>query len=631
MLHFMRRFATSWGGKILGAALIVALAAFGVPGILATLDANSIARVGDEDITANDFMRLYQQNLNAFAQQTGQLPTNEQAIQMGIPTQVLSQLTTRAAINQFAVRNGVGVSEPKLVELVRADPTFFGVLGSFDRSIYEQVIRSEGLTSEQYFETQRKAARRQQIAIGLFGGSQISKTSGELLNRFRNDLRTIDYFTLSAAGLPQQPVPTEEELAAYLTENQAAYRTQETRTADVLYLTIDALAALPEYQPTDVELQAEYEATKDSLTKIERRTIKQVVLPTADAEKIFTDQQAAGATFDVALAASGLTAIEIGNLAKSEVSDPALATAAFALAEAGDFAIIPGIGGKRVVAVTAIEPGGQITFEEARAGLITKLSTDKARAAYLDIQDQVEELRAAFQPLKQIAERFKIPLTTVSLTAAGGELSAVPGLAEDERQRAAQAIFAGEVGKLAATVTYGANHNLWFDLTAVDPARDQTLDEVRPALTTAWTTAKVDETLKAQVEAIIAELDRGKSFEDVAAAGNQLTIGSAPFTRSGDGSSIINNAVATSVFSEGPEGHGWAVNGDGDYVVFKVASVTPPTDAPTAEITEFLANANRDALYADFITGLTDELWPQNVRGGAYQRMLTLLTTTTTP
>ncbi len=158
-------------------------------------------------------MRLYQQNLNAFAQQTGQLPTNEQAIQMGIPTQVLSQLTTRAAINQFAIRSGVGVSEPKLVELVRADPTFFGVLGTFDRSVYEQVLRSEGLTSEQYFETQRKAARRQQIAIGLFGGSQISKTSSNLLNRYRNDLRTIEYFTLSPAGI-EQPVPTDEELAA---------------------------------------------------------------------------------------------------------------------------------------------------------------------------------------------------------------------------------------------------------------------------------------------------------------------------------------------------------------------------------------------------------------------------------
>ena len=205
MLHFMRRFATSWGGKILGMALIVALAAFGVPSILATLDANTLTRVGDEDITAVDFQRLYQQNLNAFAQQTGQLPTNEQAIQMGIPTSVLNQLTTRAAINQFAIRNGIGVSDTKLAELVRDDQTFFGVLGAFDRSIYDQYLRQQGMTSEQYFEVQRKAARRQQIAIGLFAGSQISKTGLDLLNRYRNDLRTIEYFTLNSTSLPDDP------------------------------------------------------------------------------------------------------------------------------------------------------------------------------------------------------------------------------------------------------------------------------------------------------------------------------------------------------------------------------------------------------------------------------------------
>ena len=153
MLHFMRRFANSIGGKILGVALIVALAAFGVPSILATLDANTITRVGDEDISALDFQRLYQQNLNAFAQQTGQLPTNEQAIQFGIPTSVLNQLTTRAAINQFAIRNGIGVSDAKLAELVREDTTFSGVLGTFDRTIFNQFLAQQGLTSEQYFET----------------------------------------------------------------------------------------------------------------------------------------------------------------------------------------------------------------------------------------------------------------------------------------------------------------------------------------------------------------------------------------------------------------------------------------------------------------------------------------------
>ena len=630
MLHFMRRFANSWGGKILGVALVFALAAFGVPSILATLDANTITRVGDEDITAVDFQRLYQQNLNAFAQQTGQLPTNEQAIQFGIPTSVLNQLTTRAAINQFAIRNGIGVSDQKLAELVRQDPTFFGVLGSFDRSIYDQTLQSQGLTSEQYFETQRKAARRQQIAIGLFAGSQISKTGLDLLNRYRNDLRTVEYFTLNSTSLPEIPTPTEEDLAAYLTEHQTDFRTQETRTADVVVLTLGTLSALPEYQPTEEEIRAEYERVKDSLTKVERRTVKQVSLPDAAAEKVFTDAQAAGTDFDSALLTSGLTAIDIGNLAKSEINDTALADAAFGLAEAGDFTIIPGIGGKRVVAVTAIEAGGQIAYEEAKADITTRLATDKARAAYVDIQDQIEELRAAFQPLTQIGERYGLPVTTVSLTSSGAELAAVPGLAEADRAKAAQAIFAGEVGKLSATVAYGANNNLWFDLTKVDVARDQTLDEVRDVVTVAWTGAKTTELLQAEVDEIVAALDGGTPFADVATERGQFAAISAPMTRDGDNTPVFDQNVATNIFSAGPDSHGWAVNGDGDYLIYHVTDVTPPTTAPGQDITDFLTNATRDGLYADLITGLTDELWPQSARGGAYQRMLTLLTTTTT-
>ena len=116
--------------------------------------------------------------------------------------------------------------------------------------------------------------------------------------------------------------------------------------------------------------------------------------------------------------------------------------------------------------------------------------------------------------------------------------------------------------------------------------------------------------------------------DDLAAARSQFATVSAPFTRDGDGTQIINQAVATSVFSAGPDTHGWAVNGDGDYLVYHVTDVTPPSTPPAQDITDFLTNGTRDALYADFISGITDELWPQSVRGGAYQRMLTLLTTT---
>jgi peptidyl-prolyl cis-trans isomerase D len=625
----MRRFANTIFGKIVGAALVVAMAAFGVPSIMATLDANSITRVGDEDITALDFQRLYQQQINAFAQQTGQYLTDEQAIQFGIPVSVLNQLTTQAAINQFAIRNGIGVSDAKLGELVRADPSFHGVLGTFDRSIYEQVLRQQGLTSEQYFETQRKAARRQQVAVGLFAGSQISKTSQDLLNRYRNDLRTVEYFTLNATSIPDIPEPTEADLAAYLAANQTAYRTRETRTVDVVYLTQDILASLPAYQPTDDEVAAEYERIKDQLTKVERRQIRQVTMPTEATARWFEIQRDNGVKFDEALAVSGLTAVDLGNLARAEVSDSALAAAAFGLAEAGDFTVIAGIGARRVVAVTAIEPGGQLTLDEARADIVRRLSNDKARAAYADMQDQIEELRAAFQPLPQIAERFGLPIATLGVTAGGAELTGVDGLAAENYARAAEAVFAAREGQLAATVTFGANNNLWFDLETIEQARDQTLDEVRDAVAAARTAQQTDDALRAEVDAIIADLDGGKSLQEVATARNQFTTLSAPMTRDGDGTTVLSQAVATNIFSTGPDTHGWVVNGDGDYMVYHVTDVTPPTTEPTKEIVDFLTNATRDGLYADFIAGLTEEMWPPGARNAAYQRMLNLLTLNT--
>ena len=101
------------------------------------------------------------------------------------------------------------------------------------------------------------------------------------------------------------------------------------------------------------------------------------------------------------------------------------------------------------------------------------------------------------------------------------------------------------------------------------------------------------------------------------------------FTRDGDETPVFNQAVATNVFSAGAGSTGWAVNGNGDFVVFRVTDITPPTTEASKDIVDFVTNAIRDGLYQDLIVGLTDEMWPTSARGAAYQRMLTLLTTTT--
>jgi len=605
MLNLMRRFASTWVGKILGGLLLVGLAGFGISNVLLDLGSTTLARVGDEDITTVQFQRAYNQQLNQYAQQTGQQPTPEQALQLGIPTAVIAKLASDAAINQTAVKLGIGVSDAKLADMVRTDSSFFGVLGTFDRSIFNQVLQSSGYTEAEYFDLQARAARRQQVAIGLFAGTAIPATAATLLNRYRNDTRTVEYFTLNGTSLASIPTPTEDDLAAYLKANQKNFRTKETRTADVVYLDPDILSA--QYQPTEDEIKAEYDRTKAQLTKIEKRDIQQVALADDAKATFFQQQHDAGVSFADALTASGLKATDLGLLAKTEVNDEALADAAFGLTKEGDFTIIPGIGGKRVVAVTKIEAGGQIAYDDAKADIAKRLAVAKAKAAYADLQDQIEELRAAFKPLKDIATRFKLPIETVALTADGAQLAAVPGLPKEDQSKVAGGIFAATQGKLAPTVSFGATQNVWFDLTKVDAARDQTLAEVHDAVSNAWTTEKTENALLTEVKSIIADLDSGKSFQDVAAAKSQFATLSQPITRDGDKTPVLSQTVATAIFSAGPDSHGWVIDGDGDYLVYHVTDVTPPTGDPASNITDFLTNSTRDELYAEFISGIRDE------------------------
>ena len=88
------------------------------------------------------------------------------------------------------------------------------------------------------------------------------------------------------------PLPTEDDLAAYLKEHQTEFRTKETRTVDLLALSPEVLASTKTI--SEDEISAEYERTKDSLVKIEKRTIKQIALTTPEQQKAFEDGKAAG-------------------------------------------------------------------------------------------------------------------------------------------------------------------------------------------------------------------------------------------------------------------------------------------------------------------------------------------------
>ena len=608
MLELLRAFAKTWIAKILLAVLIVSFGAFGINNVITSLGSNTVARVGDQDITVQDFQRAYQNQISAVAQQLGKMPTTQEAVALGIPQQVLLQLGSFAAVNQFGQSMGLGASDARLSKMIGSEPAFQNALGQFDRQAFEQALQQQGFTQAQFLGEQVKAARAEQVQDGIFADAVVPAAALDLINRYNGDTRTLNYFVLNTTNIAAIPDPTDAELTDYLKAHQSEYRTQETRTIDIMTLSPSILAAgitVPEDQ-----IKAEYEKTKANLLKVEKRDIQQVTLTDAQA-KTFEDGKAAGKSFDDLVKASNLKPTDLGTLAKASIADSVLADAAFGLKQ-GEFTIIPGIGGKRAVTVTSIEPGGQLTYDEAKGDIAKRLALTQATNEVGDDTDQIEDLRAGKQALDAIAPRYKLKVTSLTMTADGAALSAVPDIAEADRPKVTQAIFAAKEGAITPSIQLSNSQNVWFDLKKVDPARDQTLAEVRDKLAAAWTKEKTDAAMKTEAEKIVADLKGGKSFDDVAAALNQFPVLSQPITRQGDKTtagtgSVLDAAVGQAAFAGGPTHFGYAVNGDGDYVIFDVQAVNPATSTPADQLKTAVDNSVRNSMYSDFVDGLRQD------------------------
>ncbi len=422
MLNSLRNFASTWVGKLLGVLLLIGLAGFGISGVISNIGTTTVARVGGTDISTREFQRAYQNQINAVAQRTGKMPTSEEAMSLGIPSRVINQLSADAALTDLGDAMGLGASDNTLGDMVREDPSFAGVLGQFDRSSFERALQYGGYTEAEYLKKLRNSAKRQQIVTAVFQDVPVPDAALNLLGRYANDKRTVEYLTLSGQSLLPPAEPTEDEMAAYLKDHQQDFRTTPTRTAKVLVLSPEKLAANVKVSEDDIA--AEYEKSKADYMKVETRHVRQAVLPNDAAVQTFQQGLDAGKSFDDLVAETGVSVTDLGTLTKAQISDQSLADAAFSLDEGG-FTLIPAAQGQRAVTVSDVKAGGQMSLEEAHDQIAEKLRQQQARNQYVDVLDQIEELRAAFQPLDKIAERFDLKATEVQLTADGEALSEV--------------------------------------------------------------------------------------------------------------------------------------------------------------------------------------------------------------
>ena len=99
MLDALRQGAGTWVAKIFIGVLALSFAVWGISDVFTGGHAGALATVGDEKVFEQQYQSAFQRRLSALSRQFGRQLSTQQARQLGLDRQVLSQLVGQAALD----------------------------------------------------------------------------------------------------------------------------------------------------------------------------------------------------------------------------------------------------------------------------------------------------------------------------------------------------------------------------------------------------------------------------------------------------------------------------------------------------------------------------------------------------
>lgn len=617
MLRGLKNATSNWLGKSILAVvigfLVISFAIWGIGDIFRGFGQNEVARIGDSEISVEAFRQYYNDRLQQLSRQLGRVITPEQARSLGLDRQILGQLVAETTLDENARDWRLGLTDAEIAEQITSDPNFKGMNGTFDRARFEQIIRQAGYSEARYVAEQRNVLLRRQIVQSVSGNVAVPEVALQAINQFRNEKRAIEYLTLGPTQAGDIPAPTPEQLQSYYDERKALFRAPEYRKFTLLTLSPSELARPDEV--SDADAQAYFDRNKNDYGTPEKREVRQMVFPSEAEAQEARARIEKGESFEDVAKARGLqpSDTDLGLMTESDIIDPEVRKAAFALKSGEVSQPITGAFGTVLVTVGKIEPGEQKTFEEVKAQIKQQLAENRARQEIGDLRDKVEDAKASGATLAEAADKLGLKvriIEAVDRSGRGPDGNPVPDL--PQQPDVISAVFASDVGVDNEALQLPNSGYLYFDVTAITPSRERPLEEVRDKVEERWRADQIAERLSKEAEAILAKLRDGATLEQVAKERNIQTQTAGDLQR-GRAAGFLPATVVDAAFAT-PKGEIGSAEyrQENAYYIFRVTDVSASTLDPKSDeakaIASTLQSAYADDLIAEYVTHLQKEL-----------------------
>ena len=297
---------------------------------------------------------------------------------------------------------------------------------------------------------------------------------------------------------------------------------------------------------------------------------------------------------------------------KSDIIDPAVADAAFALKAGEVSAPVKGRFGTVLLQVGKIEPGSQKTYEEVASQIKREIAEARARTELGNLRDKIEDERAGGATLAETAKKLGLKSLTIDAVDRSGRAPDGKPVADlPKTPDVISAAFASDVGVDNDALQLPNSGLLWYDVTGITPSRERTLDEVKDQVAARWRDDEIAARLQAKADDMLGKLKAGTALAQVASEAG-LKVESASGLQRGKPAGFVPAKVVDAVFKT-PKGAPGSAEGETQTqrFVFRVTEVIdPPLDANSPEakqLTTTLQNSFADDMIGEYIARLESD------------------------
>ncbi|KUJ72150.1 SurA N-terminal domain-containing protein [Thiomicrospira sp. WB1] len=274
MLQSIRDHAQGWIAWVIVGLIILTFALFGIDQYAKGDKVVTVAEVNGEDVTAREFLTLYQQQKNRLKNQFGEM-YDQVVDDAELREQVMDALLESVVVRQWAQAHNMIVSDQQLSATIQSAEVFHKD-GEFDQQTYQNILMRNGLNVARFEQQQRQHLIETQNRQLTMSSALVADSQVNALMTLQAQERDVNYLRIDHRPLMKQVTVTDEDVSDYY----RAHSEEFVRPEQVVmsYVTLSQAKIAQSLEVDETELKRFYDNNQDLFTQPEERQASHILI-----------------------------------------------------------------------------------------------------------------------------------------------------------------------------------------------------------------------------------------------------------------------------------------------------------------------------------------------------------------